>query len=451
MVLNLPQICHHWMCGARRVGSGRYNLMGNRQMTDLGSASPQDEIPRKIDELTGLFARRWWEAGNDPPQFERTYPLREKLRREELLGQAADQLIAELRLDSPGPGGREAQRQRLVNTVRGFAAAALDFDPGTVDAFLGAGFYDCAVEFARQAHAFDPSLRGEDIYQAGRNAWSMNLFQYLFGLEVAVTPAVFAYSLLYPYTDNYLDDPALPVDLKQQASLRLTRRLAGDPASAENAAEERIFSLIEMIEAQFARSRYPQLFASLQAIQAAQVESLALLAPRAAPYDLDVLGISLKKGGAATLADGYLVAGSLTPEQQEFVFGYGAFTQLLDDQEDLARDRKAGLMTVFSLGSRGWQLDGLQNRLFAFKRAALGGMSAMDPGRTGAVAGLVFRGIDLLLIQGAALAGRFYSPRYRAALEAGFPFRFSEFSRQQRRVFRQGVSFERLLHLLTDP
>ena len=32
----------------------------------------------------------------------------------------------------------------------------------------------------------------------------------LLGLPVEVTPAVFAYSMLYPYTDNYLDDPAIP-------------------------------------------------------------------------------------------------------------------------------------------------------------------------------------------------------------------------------------------------
>lgn len=47
--------------------------------------------------------------------------------------------------------------------------------------------------------------------------------------------------------------------------------------------------------------------------------------------ELETLTVYLAKGGASVLADGYLVAGKLTKDQEYFLFGYGAYLQLLDD------------------------------------------------------------------------------------------------------------------------
>jgi hypothetical protein len=276
----------------------------------------------------------------------------------------------------------------------------------------------------------------------------MNLFQYMFGLPVQVTPAVFAYSLLYPYTDNYLDDPSIPWQTKREANQRLSARLAGESCSPENAHEQRIFDLVSVIEREFDRERFPMVYASLLAIQSAQVESLKLIAPEASPYDLDILRLTIRKGGAATLADGYLVAGTLIPEQREFAFAYGAFTQLLDDQEDLFRDRDAGLMTVFSQTSRAWRLDAVTGRLLAYKNLALQGMRKMGPQGSGLIAELVLQGIDLLIVDGASRSERFHSYRYLRALEQYFPFRFSEVGRQRRILQRRKVSLTRAMELI---
>lgn len=413
-------------------------------------SSPQPDVDVTLDELVERYLKVWWQTESAFPNLGFTYPLHEKLRREKQLRSTVDTLTAELKQKDASPAARAARRTRLEELAARFALTALDLDPAALRAFLAAGFREAAFEFARRARAFDPDLSGADIYQAGRNAWSMNLFQYLFGLPVQVTPAVFAYSLLYPYTDNYLDDPALPAADKRRANKRLTLRLAGKPFLPANPHEAHIFDLVSMIEDQFERSRFPQVYQSLLVIQKAQVESLGLIQPHASPYELDALRMCFKKGGAATLADGYLVAGTLTPAQQEFAFGYGALTQLLDDQEDLENDRAAGLMTVFSQTSYGWPLDGIVNRVFAFKTAALAGMREMELAGRAPISPLILRGIDLLIQANAGRMGQFHTHRYLRALEEGFPLRFSELARQQRRLFGLRLSFDRLAANLID-
>ena len=71
------------------------------------------------------------------------------------------------------------------------------------------GFSKEAREFSRMAREFDPAVSAADVLQANRNVWTMNGAQRLLGLPVQVTPSVSAYSLLHPYTDNYVDDPSL--------------------------------------------------------------------------------------------------------------------------------------------------------------------------------------------------------------------------------------------------
>ncbi len=60
-----------------------------------------------------------------------------------------------------------------------------------------------------------PPLRSGDHepgHLSGRSQCldGLDVLQLLLGIPVRVTPAIFAYSMLYPYGDNCLDDPAIP-------------------------------------------------------------------------------------------------------------------------------------------------------------------------------------------------------------------------------------------------
>ena len=69
----------------------------------------------------------------------------------------------------------------------------------------------------------------ESIYQALRNIWTTNTIQHYLNLEIDCSNAMFAYSMIYPYTDNVMDDVSLSKAEKIQFSQNLKYRLEGQP------------------------------------------------------------------------------------------------------------------------------------------------------------------------------------------------------------------------------
>jgi hypothetical protein len=352
---------------------------------------------------------------------------------------------------SDPPRSREEARAaqvRLGAAFRCLAEEALGFSAGQLNLLPSQAFSDVSEEFVRMAREFDPSLSAEDIYQAGRNAWTANGLQWLLGMPVQITPSVFAYSLLYPYTDNYLDDPAISVASKLAFNERFRQRLAGESMAPADAHEKVIFDLVAMIERQYPRSAYPRVFESLLDIHRAQGRSLKLMRRSAAPGDtepgeVDVPGLSFEKGGTSVLADGYLVSGSLDEAQRQYTYGHGIFAQLLDDMEDVEQDSGAGRLTIYSQPAGHWHLDALANRTIHFGRKVLMGLDCFEVEES--VRELIRRGADLLLIDTIGRTDRYYTRAYLRELEAHSPFRFSFLKEQREDFFRRHGSLVKLM------
>ena len=221
----------------------------------------------------------------------------ERSRREAQMRRFEEAVAAEAKHAPRTPGERLAAQERILVAFRGFARLALGFDEGNRDVLLERGLPEIGTLFAQTAHRLDPRVSGSDIFQAMRNVRTMNCLQLMLGHAIELTPAVFAYSMLYPYTDNYLDDPTLTTNEKSAFNERSGRRLAGEDVLPLNDRERAIFKLVGMIEGQFDRVRYPGLFPSLHAIHRAQCRSVRLLRRDASPYEVDVLDISFEKGG----------------------------------------------------------------------------------------------------------------------------------------------------------
>ena len=144
----------------------------------------------------------------------------------------------------------------------------------------------------------------------------------------------------------------------------LRARLQGElPAPADHR-EHKVWALVDKIESQYDRTRHPDVYRSLLAIQNAQEESVGLRREAGLPPDQVLHGV-FAKGGTSVLADGYLAAGLLTQEQEEFAFGWGVLLQLADDLQDVAEDLAAGTATLFSQTSTE-PLDVVTNRVFEF-------------------------------------------------------------------------------------
>lgn len=399
-----------------------------------------------LRELNQQFIDLWEECEAEEdrlPELSCTYTPQDQTQNEKHLLHFLDQV--EHMLANPPRSREEAQaaQLRLAPAFRLLAEQAMGFSSEHLDLLPSQAFSDASEEFVRRARAFDPKLSGEDIYQAGRNAWTAHGLQWLAGMTVQLTPSILAYSLLYPYTDNYLDDPEVDRGAKLAFNERFRQRLAGAALAPVNAHEQTIFDLVAMIEIQYSRSDHPEVFDSLLAIHDAQSLSLNLLRRAAQPEDVDVSGLSFYKGGTSVLADGYLVSDSLTEAQRCYTYGHGIFAQLLDDMEDVEQDCLAERLTVYSQSADDRPLDRLANRTFYFGHQVLQQMDCFDVAEP--VRELIWHGADLFLIDAIGRTDSYYTPAYLRGLEAHSPFRFSFLKEQRNRFFKRHAALGTLM------
>jgi hypothetical protein len=392
----------------------------------------------------------WW-ASNEIPDLGPAYSSLQQVERESHLDRFLLFLEREFQRVPSNRSERKACQERIFTGFGHFAQEALDWKERHVEAFRTKGFMDVGVAFARKARDFDSEISAQDIFQAQRNVWTMNGLQSFFGQPVQLTPSVFAYSMLYPCSDNLLDDPVLSLQDKREFSRRFRQKLEGDAVLPADSREMSIFQLVDTIESEFHRTIFPRAWEGLLTIHRAQEESIQLQRPRVSPYEVDVLGLSFAKGGASVLADGYLVAQSVSPEQSQFLYGLGCYMQLADDLQDVSEDRKAGILTVFSHTASRWPLDGITNRLLTFGAHITQGLFYFPQPDAFPFQELLVGSLRLLVISAVGAAGRWYSREYVENLERHSPFRFSALHERKRRLARLLPRALKILEAFASP
>jgi hypothetical protein len=379
----------------------------------------------------------WQASPAGLPPFAHSYDAAAQAARETELGRFVESVEAELHSLPRTSSERQATHERITSAFVRFSRTGLDLNDSHLDLLLKGGFAAIGTELAREARRFDPSVSTADILQASRNAWTACGLQMLLDQKMRLTPAIFAYSMIYPYTDNYLDDPATPPDAKLSFSARFGRRLAGYLVAPANEREAAIWRLVGMIEEQYPRAEWPRVFASLLDIHHAQENSLRLLRRGPSIVEAVVLRLSFEKGGASVLADAYLAAGTLSREQAQFAFNWGVVLQLADDLQDVREDRQNGVLTLFSQAAEEGPLDELTSRVMQFAQRIARQMRGLSSPDCQALKELIQKSSGSLLIRSAGEAGELYSQDYLAELETHSPFRFSFLSRQRDRLARR--------------
>jgi len=331
----------------------------------------------KVKNLVAYCCGLWWECSSELPLLRQTFSFLQRLKHQRVVEDFRKQLgrITE------GSIGETSIAAGMTGLLQGLEANLLLKEGLLLKFFQNQGYDQSTSDFLKMVEAFDPGMEFYDIFQAIRNVWIMNSIQILFGMEVRVTPSVFAYSMLYPYSDNYLDDESIPQGEKLAFNQRFKSWLLGEGEIPDHPLEKRIYDLIKMIEGEYSRNSYPQVYESLLAIHRGQEKSLTQQRGHLAPYERDLLSITFEKGGTSVLADGYLVRGHLTYQESLFLFQYGVLLQLIDDLQDCGADQRAGHMTLFSMIKGKIPLDTLVNKLWHLIPAI---METMDlPGADG--------------------------------------------------------------------
>jgi len=318
----------------------------------------RETIP--VDELMAEAIDAYKEPGPFPTHRLERIPFWKKLWNERRLKKLLDQLLTdiepylpEIRRHMDDPSLISASTKAKVRTLVTKALQTVDekqllFARPFLTHFIDQGYMDAAETFVFKAKQEDPDLTNEEVFQALRNVWIMNSLQLCFGQPLTLTPPMYAYSLLYPYTDNLIDDPERDMETKQSFNRSLEKVLAGETVASRTATERRIFELVLQIKAVYSYEKYPQVTESIQLIHQAQIKSLAQSSESKLSRDA-IMAISFLKGGTSVLADAYLIKGNLTKAERMFAFHYGAFLQLLDDLQDSETDKKEHNQTLFSI------------------------------------------------------------------------------------------------------
>jgi hypothetical protein len=330
---------------------------------------------------------------------------------------------------------RLKSQDRIVASLVRFSASSLDLEEGAVK-ILTNDFLPAGTKLARWARRFDKSLSIADITQACRNAWIACGLQSLLGDHVGITPAILGYSLLYPYTDNFLDCEDVSSGMKLLFSERFRSRLRGEKLSARNDREAAVWTLVSLIEKQYPRESHPQIFSSLLAIHQAQEESIAQTGD-CGHSDMDLLRISCAKGGSSVLVDACLSHGMLNEVESRFSFELGVLLQLCDDLQDVGADLQCGAVTLFSRAVRlGAPLDTLVSQLLGFSERVGSRMEHL-PNASDTLKELLRMSWRSLIIGAVAESHECFSPDFIRKMECCSPFRFEFLRTRHERLTRR--------------
>lgn len=205
-------------------------------------------------------------------------------------------------------------------------------------------------DFMEKARAFDGRLSSREVFQGGRNVITGHFLQMVDNQDVHFRWSLAAYSLLYPYTDNFLDNEDLTDIDKLSFAERFRNRLRGQDVAPASEIEEKMFDLVSLIEKDIPRRQYPEVYGSLLLIHNAQVDSLVRQKqknPNAWSND-DLLAMSISKGGASVLADAYLIQPDINPDLARLSYRIGFCLQMVDDLQDMEEDLQNGDVTIFT-------------------------------------------------------------------------------------------------------
>ncbi|MGB4589331.1 MAG: hypothetical protein WBI17_08875 [Clostridiaceae bacterium] len=328
---------------------------------------PLNEYQNLLDETLADFM-----SSKDSPYLEmRKISYVEKILNEREIKKLSERLFRKLepfknlKSEHLNEEDKEAITQAFKEYILKLDQKKLFFDKPFLGYFMNMGYLESSNAFIENAKAHDPDLVVTDLFQAIRNVWIMNSLQLFFGIKVTMTPSIFSYSMLYPYTDNYLDDPMISNLDKRNFNTRFQMVLEGKTPEDVTPKEDKIFAMIRNIEGQYDRITNPEVYKSLLLIQDAQVSSMNQDADLKLIPDV-ILPLSFYKGGSSVLADSFLIKGNLNRNEMDFSFGYGSFLQLLDDFQDTEEDRSNHHWTIFSIKEKNERHDSEVDKLLSF-------------------------------------------------------------------------------------
>jgi hypothetical protein len=392
------------------------------------------KLQEDVERYKREYIRMWWKTSTEVPQLGRTYEKRLQKSIAQKLFRFIDHASSRIDECPTDEDEKKIWMEDFLSEIKKFAKNFLEMSDLYLDTVFQEDYVRSTQMFIDKAKEFDHQIAIEDLYQALRNAWIMNSLQMYLGLEVRYHDSIFAYSMIYPYMDNYLDNASLSLERKLRLVEKLKEWLEGQDLPYESSHEEKIFRLIKLIEAEYDRDKFPGVYQSLLAIFNAQLKSLIQQKGHILPFEVDILDLSFEKGGTSVLADGYLVAGTLKEKEADFCFGFGAFLQFADDIQDIVVDKGNNHATIFSLPAGKYLLDNLASKLFNFISKTVDAKVDAQNSNEKTLKELILRNCSLLILEAIGKNESYYSQEYGQDMQRYFPIPYAKLKKLRKKL-----------------
>lgn len=237
-------------------------------------------------------------------------------------------------------------------------------------------FFNELMDFLRQERSFSPELRLDEIGQAIRNYIVYAMFKVIHKDETAFNMAGFGYSMLYPFTDNYIDSRSYLSKEISEYNQIIRDKLEGKEIHPRTIHQKKTCELLSAIENEYPRSIDSTIYMLLLMMLEAQELSLGQHNQNIVLSEEERLDVSLYKGGISVLIDRYLVKKPLTEEETILYLELGFFLQLADDLQDIREDSNHGSQTLLTLNITPVAEERIVNKLLHFVHNTLGTFKA---------------------------------------------------------------------------
>jgi len=272
-------------------------------------------------------------------------------------------------------------------------------------------------EFLLLVRNFSPDLELESIGQAIRNYIVYAMFKQLNHRSSPLNRACLGYSMLYPFTDNYIDNTTYSKAQKLKYNQLIRDKIKGLPVKPITTHQRQTCQLLKEIETTYPRSQHKELFTLLLMMLEAQEESLKQNDTTTSISLSKRLDISLYKGGISVLIDYYFVNQNITKQDLYFYLAFGFFLQLADDLQDIEEDSKNGRQTIFTLENDCKANEHIVNKMFHFIFNIMSTYNAPNEGFKELLLSNCYQLIFMSILD----SSKFFSTNYLCTMEAYLP------------------------------
>lgn len=370
----------------------------------------------------GKTKNDWLSAQTSFPDFLSEVSKEEQIKNENSIQAVTEDFQLLVKNYSRRPFGKKRWRHRTEKLIKDFLhnetilGVHRSMKQGTLDAFWAE-----IKSFLRHARQFAPELSMEDIGQAIRNYIVYTMFNELHQNNPGFNPANFGYSMLYPFTDNYIDNEARTSQEKTTYNQMIRDKIQGKEVNPANLHHRKTCELLQMINDNTPEERAKEAAVLLLMMLDAQQNSLRQQS-RSAPLSMEErLDISLLKGGISVLIDRFFVNKELTQDDIRFYLGFGFFLQLADDLQDIGEDSRLGYQTLFTVDLSFEQEERLVNQLFHYISQITADYHSENEG----FKQFVLTNCYMLLLISVDRSKEFFSLDYRTRLERFFPVKYN--------------------------